>query len=72
MSDTSVSPIVGGAAYAPPVRAELLAEGLRCIVAGRALPEALRPARAPFPAVATVAEGIARILDGPSTGRGVA
>ena len=66
MSNTTEPRTTDGSAYVPPVREALLAEGLRCIVAGRPLPEALRPASAPFPAVASVAEGIARILAGPA------
>jgi hypothetical protein len=66
MSNTTELRTTDGTAYVPPVREALLAEGLRCVVAGRPLPEALRPASAPFPAVATVAEGIARILAGPA------
>ena len=66
MSITTTHRIVEGATYVPPVRDELLAEGLRSLVAGRPLPEALRPAPRPFAAVATVADGIARILAGPS------
>ena len=49
MSITTTHRIVEGATYVPPVRDELLAEGLRSIVAGRPLPEALRPAPRPFP-----------------------
>ena len=47
-------------------RAELLAEALGCIITGRPLPEAVRPA--PFTAVAvgSVQEGIGRIVAGRS------
>ena len=69
MSTTPATRSVHGAPYAPPARAALLSEGLQCIVAGRPLPEALRPAAVSFPAVATVADGIAHILAGPGAHR---
>ena len=53
---------------APATRAELLAEGLGCIITGRALPESLRPPTPSAPCPATVELGIAAILAGPVAG----
>lgn len=69
MPTASVSRSAPHADYAPPARADLLQEGLRCVVAGRPLPAALRPTPAPIPTVASVAEGIAWILAGPAERR---
>ena len=66
MSNATTTRTVDRATYLAPTRADLLADGLRCIVAGRPLPEALRPAPVALPAAATVHEGIARILAGPA------
>lgn len=67
MSNATTPRTVDRVRYLAPIRAELLADGLRCIVAGRPLPEALRPAPVALPAAATVHDGIARILAGPAT-----
>ena len=66
MSNATTTRNADGATYLPPTRDELLADGLRCIVAGHPLPEALRPAPFALPTPATVEEGITRILAGPS------
>jgi hypothetical protein len=47
-------------------RAALLAEALTCIITGRPLPEAVRPAPFTMTAVGSVQEGIGRIVGGRS------
>jgi hypothetical protein len=67
MTDTTTR--TAGTVYvAPASKADLLAEGLGCIISGRPFPEYLQP---PAPstlraAPTTVQEGIGRILAGPS------
>ena len=52
--------------YSPPAtRDALMAEAFACILSGRPLPEALRPAPAALTRPASVEEGCRRILGGP-------
>ena len=51
--------------YVPPAsKAEQIAEAIGCIITGRPLPAYLAPQPHVAPAVASVQEGIARILRG--------
>ena len=70
MTTTDTARVAGSpATYTPSSDArELLARALACITSGRPLPEQLRPTVLRPPAHATVQDGIAAILAGPSGG----
>ena len=59
-------PIVSATDPLPPTKAELIAEGIGAILAGRPYPEHLRPAEQQLSRPATVQDGIARIIDPPA------
>ena len=61
-----------GTMFLPPDRRALLEDALRCIVDGRPLPAAVRPAATTAPFARTVADGLAAICRGPAAFRALA